>query len=266
MKVIVSDLGQIECRLSAMVCQEHTLLKQFADNLDPYAKLATSIFGFEVNRKVHIIEGFIGKNGILGLGYGAGVPKFYNMVILEARKAELDLGDRWSMEKAELAVSTYRRMYRGIPINGWYKLDQILATAWLGLSGPVAFGPVIIGHGVVIGPNGLKMNYANPRFENNEYWFDYGREKHKMYGAKFLENIIQFLARIVVMDAALRIAVRGYNFALQAHDELVYVVPDAEVDKAKQIIYEEMTRRPQWAPDLPLKVDINVGQSYGEAK
>lgn len=268
MKVIVTDLGQIECRLSAYVCDERTLLREFAENLDPYAKLATAIFGFEVNRKVHIPEGFIGKTGILGLGYGAGADKFYNMVVLMATAGGIDLGTMWTPEVAKRAVNTYRTKYRGIPNNGWYKLDSILATAWIGKSAPVRFGPVEIGHGYVKGPNGLCMFYANPRQDpvTGEYMFTYGREQHKIYGAKFLENIIQFLSRIVVMEAAVRISARGYNFVLQAHDELVYIVPDAEVEKAKAIIHEEMVRVPVWAPGLPLKADISHGQSYGEAK
>lgn len=268
MKVIVTDLGQIECRLSAWVCDERTLLREFAENLDPYAKLATAIFGFEVNRKVNIPEGFIGKTGILGLGYGAGVDKFYSMVGMLAAANGIDLGGMWTHDMAKLAVGTYRKKYRGIPNNGWYKLDSIIATAWIGKSAPVKFGPVEIGHGYVKGPTGLCMFYANPRQDpvTGEYMFTYGREQHKLYGAKFLENIIQFLSRIVVMEAAVRISNRGYNFVLQAHDELVYIVPDAEVDKAKEIIHEEMVRVPVWAPGLPLKADISHGQSYGDAK
>lgn len=267
MKVIVADLGQIECRLSAFVCEERTLLKEFAENLDPYAKLASAIFGFEVNRKVHIPEGFVGKTGILGLGYGAGAAKFFNMVLMLARANGIDLGDLWTEVRAQLAVDTYRRRYKGIPNNGWYKLDRILGSAWLGKSGPIKFGPCLIGRGFVEGPGGLRMNYADPKInEDGNFSYRYGRETHLLYGAKFLENIIQFLARQVVMYAALRIADRGYNFSLQAHDELVYIVRDAEVEQATAIIREEMTRRPSWALSLPLKVDVGVGKNYGDAK
>jgi hypothetical protein len=46
----------------------------------------------------------------------------------------------------------------------------------------------------------------------------------------------------------------------------VFIVPDEHVDLAKKIIYDEMIRRPSWAPNLPLKVSIGSGQSYGDAK
>lgn len=266
-KVVTVDLGQIEARLVAWICGATTLLQQFADKLDPYAKLAEDIFGYSVNRKVQVLEGFIGKTGILGLGYGCGVDKFFNMVKILARAMGIDLKGMWTRELAEKAVGTYRKVNKEIPAT-WRKLDHILATAWLGKVGPAKLGPVTIDYGRVTGPGGISMQYADPRQDpqTKELWYNYGRFRHKIYGAKVLENIIQFLARIIVMNAALRIADAGYNFVLQAHDELVYIVKDEEVDKVKELVHMEMTRRPSWAPDLPLSADVGVGQSYGDAK
>lgn len=267
-KVVTADLGQIEARLVAWICGATTLLKQFADNLDPYAKLAEAIFGYPVDRKKQIIEGFIGKTGILGLGYGCGSTKFFNMVIIMARANAMDLGTMWTQILAEKSVSAYRRVNYQIP-QGWKTLDRALATAWLGKTAPVSFGPggcITIARGRVIGPDGFALRYARPRAEGGELWFSYGRFSHKIYGAKVLENIIQFLARQIIRNAAIRLWDLGYQFKLQAHDELVFIVPDADVDNAKKIIHTEMTRRPSWALDLPLKADVGVGQSYGEAK
>jgi DNA polymerase bacteriophage-type len=87
-----------------------------------------------------------------------------------------------------------------------------------------------------------------------------------LYGAKLLENISQALARIVIMQAAVRLAKRGYRFVLQAHDELVFVVPETEVEAAKKTILEEMIRPPLWMPNLPLAAEIGVGDNYGETK
>jgi hypothetical protein len=266
-KVITVDLGQIEARLVAWICGAVGLLTQFRDKLDPYAKLAEEIFGYPVDRKVQKVEGFIGKTGILGLGYGCGVDKFFNMVKIMARGMGIDLGDMWTRKLAEKAVQTYRRVNAPIP-DGWHTLSCILETSWAGHNPPTNFGPVTISTGRVTGPNGLSMFYADPHrdAETGDLYYRYGRFRHKIYGAKLLENIVQFLARIIVMNAALRIADYGYNFVLQAHDELVYIVPDAEVDKVKKLVHTEMTRQPAWAPDLPLTADVGCGQSYGEAK
>jgi hypothetical protein len=265
--VVVADLGQIEARLVAWICGERRLLQQFIDKLDPYALLATDIFGYKVDREVQKLEGFIGKTGILGLGYGAGVDKFYNMVIRMARNSELDLGTTWTLELAKKSVDTYRRKYNKIP-STWHFLDWMLSGPWLHTpSGPSKIGPCLVSYGKVEGPGGLCLEYDEPtRDAQGELTYSYGKSVHKIYGAKFLENIVQFLARIIVMNAALRLRDRGLRFVLQAHDELVFIVPNEQLDNAKKIIHEEMVRKPSWAPDLPLTADVGSGPSYGEAK
>jgi DNA polymerase len=100
--------------------------------------------------------------------------------------------------------------------------------------------------------------------------YDYGGKPHRFYGAKSIENMIQYLARLVVMEAALRISAQGLRFCLQAHDELGFIVPEADIGTAREIIQKEMKRPPSWAPDLPLDAEIGPKQggalSYGDAK
>jgi DNA polymerase len=251
----------------AWICGALPLLQQFRDRLDPYAIMGGLIFGYEVDPKVHLLERFIGKTAILGLGYGCGATKFYNMVIMLARTLGIDLGTMWTMELAQQSVDTYRTVNAPIQYS-WRELDRAIRTAWLGKGTPFQFLPCTIEYGEVKLPSGLSLKYDRPAFdfETSEHTYFYGKLKRKIYGAALLENIVQALARIVVMNAALRIADRGYNYALQAHDELVYVVPTIDLDKAKQIIHEEMVRPPSWAPDLPLTASIGSGPNYGEAK
>ena len=51
---------------------------------------------------------------------------------------------------------------------------------------------------------------------------------------------------------------------LQIHDELVFEVPDHELEKLQEMVRQEMAG----AADLsvPLKVDINVGETWAECK
>ena len=270
-KVVVADLGQIEARLTAWLCKADALLQQFKDKRDPYKELAAYIFSVAV-ANVQDFERFIGKSGVLGLGFGAGPPKFYNMVLRSARAAGMDMDAlklKWTEKLAEKATYAYRNLHFQIK-NYWDLLEQHLRGAWDGQPGkPYAIcGPVRIGDHTVTGPNGLKMQYEpahkDPNSGNMRY--SYGGRSHIIYGSKFLENIIQFLARIIIMNAALRLWGRGYRFVLQAHDELAFIVPDNDVDNAKQIIHEELTRSPSWAEDLPLTATVGSGQSYGDAK
>lgn len=270
--VVVADKAQIECRINGWVCGQQDLLDVFRANGDPYSVLASLIFGFKVDKNIHLIERFIGKSGVLGLGFGCGPKKFYNMVVRAARTM-MNAADMaklmtvWTPALAEKSVYVYRRTNNNI-VNTWKLLDVILRTAWIGQSLPVKFGPCVIGHGYVEGPGGLKMRYANPRIdpETNELKYDYAGRSFKMYGSKFLENIVQFLARIDTMHDALRISDRGFPFALQSHDELAWVVLLARVAECKRIALEEMRRPPSWARDLPLNAECNSGPTYGDAK
>lgn len=284
--VVTCDLAQIEARLVAWICGCTKLVQEFANNQDPYSLLATEIFGQKINRKlkdaagnlVFPVQGFIGKTGILGLGYGCGKDNFDTMVVRSARKDGLDISQIYTREIGDKAVSKYRSRYHEIPAS-WRILDAALGSAWLSGSAAFRFGPVVISYGNVTLPSGLSLRYAEPRQRDGEdgrpeYVYRYGKFWHKIYGAKLLENIVQALARVVVMNAALRIRDRGlvavnpgdYRFVLQGHDELVFIVRRSELDNAKKIIHEEMTRRPSWAPDAPIDAELGEGVSYGAAK
>lgn len=276
-EVVSGDLSQVEARITAWLCRELGLLRQFADDLDPYSQLGGKIFGcpcgttkeaIKAWKVIHAVERFIGKSGVLGLGFGCGADKFYNMVIRSARAMKMDvaaLKKVFTPEVAQRSVDMYRESNPRIKA-AWKMLDAVLDGAWQGKGAPVKFGPCVIGHGYVRGPGGLELRYQVLPDEGQERWYKYGRYKHKIYGAKFLENIVQFLARIVIMNAAMRLWDRGLEFRLQAHDELVFVVKKDKVAEAKKMLAEELRRRPTWAPELPLDCEVGSGPSYGDAK
>lgn len=261
--IVAADLSQIECRLNAWLCGQVDLVDRFRSKEDVYSALAALIFGYTVSKKTHPWERFVGKTGELGLGYGAGAPKFNSMVITSSRLEGQPL-DRWTKGLAQHCVTTYRLDHRAI-VHGWGMLDYMLDHAWMGDGAPARFSAVTIGPGEVALPTGLKLHYA-PFKSADGLMFRYGKRVHKIYGAKFLENIVQALARCVLMQAAVRLSKLGLVFVGQVHDELIFIVQDDAVQDAKRTIYEELTRVPEWAPDIPLDCEIGVGRSYGDAK
>jgi DNA polymerase len=127
-------------------------------------------------------------------------------------------------------------------------------------------------HERIVLPSGLCLHYRglsrSPR--TNDWYFIYGQRIKKLYGGKLLENIIQALARCVIMDAALRLSRLmpryGGQLAMQVHDELVYLCPDENVGLVKALLELELKRRPTWMPDLPLNCEVGSGKAYGKAK
>jgi DNA polymerase-1 len=51
---------------------------------------------------------------------------------------------------------------------------------------------------------------------------------------------------------------------LQVHDELIFEVPPEELNDMKQLVREQMENAVSLS--VPLKVDVNVGKSWYEAK
>lgn len=263
-KVVAADSAQIEARLGAWFSGEQKLLSQFATGQDPYAVLGGYVFGIpNITKATHPVERFIGKTGILGLGYGAGPPKFEKMVNTLSRvELKRDLG--FTLEQSQTAVQTYRKLYSAIP-QRWRNLDNLALPA-LYNGDTIVYPGVQIKGGDIVLPNGLRIHYRVIPHESSWATLDQYGNPIKLYGAKLMENIVQALARVVISDAALLLDAQGLRFRMQAHDELVFVVPDEEVEWATETISKIMRIPPAWAPELPLGVEVHSGPSYGECK
>jgi len=271
-QVVTADSRQIEARTNAWFCSEMELLEDFRNGIDVYAKFAEIIYNKPINKNDHPKERFVGKTGVLQLGYQAAWRKFQGSVWIQSFD---DPGGpvELSEQEARDVVYAYRnknkriaRVWEALPL--WFPI-------LVGDADTYKFKCLTIEKGRVVGPNGLCLYYDNVRQEweggfMGEWTYDYNDHTYKIYGGKFLENIIQFLARIVVMQAAIRLkkpmADLHSRLTHTSHDELVYVVPDGYVDQAKSLLTAEMKRPPDWAPSLPLDVDIGVGLTYGDAK
>jgi DNA polymerase len=268
-KVIAVDASQIEARIAGWFAGQSNLVEAFAQGRDVYSEFASEVFGYPVNKKDHKVERFIGKTAVLGLQYGLGWMKFQKTVALQS-KAQVGQEVRLSDEEATKVVSTYRSTYGEIP-KMWRTLGDFLPQ----MTHPSThqqLGPTIIKPEAVSLPSGLALKYHELQSKDGQWWFTYGGKPKYIYGGKMLENIVQALARICVMDAAVRVRKRlamitdDVRLNLQVHDELVYVVPDELVKVVENIVMEEMCRRPSWGLDIPLDAESGIGQSYGEAK
>jgi DNA polymerase len=266
-EVFTIDASQIEARITAWICGQDDLVGQFAKGEDVYSSFASEVFGYPVGKKTHPNERFIGKTSVLGLGFQVGAAKFSNTIEVQS---QLQLGQKIDMplEEAMRIVSLYRTKYSNIS-RAWRTLHNEGIAALAGTNPGFTFGPCSFEKGAVLLPSGLRLFYHDLQQTNGErgpQWeFVYGGEYKKLYGGKLLENIVQSLARIITMDAALLIQ-RHLGLGMQVHDELVYGVKREAVEEFKALALQEMRRRPDWAPDLPLEAEAGTGSSYGEAK
>ena len=263
--VLAVDASQIEARIAAWFCGQLSMVDAFTNGEDIYSQFASTVFGYPVNKKDNRVERFIGKTAILGLQYGLGWEKFRRTVALQS-KAQMGTEILMSEEEAAKVVRLYRVTYSSIP-QTWTELNKLIPKMTsAGYS--KLLHPVVIGHERVALPSGLYLHYHKLNNKNGQWWFEHGGVPKYIYGGKMLENIVQSLARICVMDAAIRIRKRTnyMHLNLQVHDELVYVVPDEALADAKSVVMDEMRCRPEWGQDIPLDCEAGSGPSYGDAK
>lgn len=262
-KVVACDASQIEARIAGWLCGATLLTTAFATGEDVYSSFASRVFGYDVSKKTHPVERFIGKTAVLGLQYGLGWQKFQKTVAMQS-KAQVGQEVLLSDTDAARVISTYRNTYHQIP-----KMWSILGQNIPRMTGDcyIEQGPLVFMKGAIKLPSGLYLNYNDLQNKDGQWWFTYGGKPKYLYGGKMLENIVQALARICVMDAAIRVRKRlGIDLALQVHDELVYVVDEADAEETLRVVHEEMCRRPTWGLDIPLDAEGEFGDSYGEVK
>lgn len=214
------------------------------------------------------------SNCVLSGMYGVGPPKFRSSVIHLSKEqtgtridVDVDLGPTVT---SETIIEAYRRETWAIT-----EMRKRLNNCIPLMAQPDCnffVGAVQFLYQKIKLPNGHYLYYNKLRFDDTSgsWIYEYAGRWKRIYGGALLENIIQALARIVTMHAALRLRpdLSKYNWklALQAHDELVLIVPNDHVDCAKQRLKEELTRQVTWMPNLPVDADIGSGPTYGDAK
>jgi DNA polymerase len=265
-KVIDSDSSQIEARTLAWLASQDDLVEAFDKGEDVYKIMASAIY----NKPIEAItkdERFVGKTTILGAGYGMGAKKF---------QAQLKtFGVDMPQAECERIISVYRKTYPKIP-ELWKEAGRALLAIIQNQSSPLGRGLALAVEGNV-GirlPNGFYIKYPNLRRWVNdqgkeELVYDTRRGKsiipNRIYGGKVVENVCQALARIVIGEQMLNIA-KKYRVVMTVHDAVCCVVPEHEVDTAREYVEMCMRMRPKWALELPLNCESGVGDSYGNCK
>lgn len=265
-KVIDSDSSQIEARTLAWLSGQNDLVEAFEKGEDVYKIMASAIY----NKPMDAItkdERFVGKTTILGAGYGMGAKKF--------RTQLKTFGVNLPQEECERIISVYRETYPNIP-KLWKEAGQSLFAIMRNQTSPLGRGLALAVEGNV-GirlPNGFYIKYPNLRRWVNdqgkeELVYDTRRGKsiipNRIYGGKVVENVCQALARIVIGEQMLNIA-RKYRVVMTVHDAVCCVVPEHEVDTAREYVEMCMRMRPKWALELPLNCESGTGDSYGDCK
>lgn len=239
--LVVGDFSQIEARLVAYLSKDRAFIEALKS--DPYCDFATSFYGRTITREDKKERKF-GKTTILGSGYGMGAKRFQQYVLLET-------GETISTADAKRAISLFRAKYYQVP-QLWNKLDREIPKLKDGYKLP----------------SGLVIKYPNLRQEKDEWVYDVwekkeGLTKKKLYGGKVLENMCQGLAGELCKEKMLlfREDVVG-----QVHDEILLLVKEDEAEDKANLLWQEMTKAPNWLPEMVIKAEVKIGKNWRDAK
>lgn len=271
MKLAVGDSSNIEARMVCWIAGQDDVLEQYRAGEDLYCAIASDIYGRTIT-KVDTKERMLGKVVTLGCGYGMGKQKFF----------ETATGSQWRIDIArdvtDTAVEVFRDKYYKV-VEFWRYLNDCVIPAMADGRSIAAdrHGLLTTGKECLILPSGRTLKYPNLHQRKNpdpdsyfktEWVFDV-REgarviKTRLYGGKLCENVVQALARIVVLDQAVTIS-RRYKVVMLVHDEVACCVPDSEAEACEKYVMEVMSTTPEWATGLPLAAETGVNQIYSLA-
>lgn len=255
------DASQIECRLLNFCAGQEDKVEEFRSGADPYIGVASAFYKKPINKKDHPDERQLGKIVELQAGYGSGGNKIRSTVRVKSG-GKLLLTPAQGVEARDAYRDTHPRV-----VAYWRQAENFLDCMGRFQSG--AWGPFKIqcsaqaGTRRVVLPNGIQLIYDTLEYysdaeSGDQYWRLKTRKGWtKIYGAKFVENLIQALARVVVSQAMLRLKKLGYRCKNTKHDSLWLLIPkDNSLEYHKATILLEMSRTPDWLPGAPLAAEF----------
>lgn len=268
---ISGDYAQIEARILLALAGQHDKVQVFITG-KPYVDMAISIYGRPIDKHHDLAEYTIGKNTVLGCGFQMGWQKFL------ARYAKGQ-----SAEFAQRVINTYRNDWAPEVPKLWKALEYAaIETVWSG-NPHEAYGVryAIEGDWLTARiPSGRKLYYRSPRKKMKEMpWstpdnpdvrraWSYHAMKMGVwkeidaYGGHLTENVVQALARDVLVKATIDLEVNGFPIVLTVHDEDLTEIEENRIDQ--KAVEQIMMERPEWAVgiNVPIAVESWVDDRY----
>ena len=260
--LLVCDFAGIEARVLAWIAGQKDLIQLFEDGADIYKEMASSIYDVAVE-DVTKQQRAMGKEAILGLGFGMGAMRFIAAV-------KKKLGIELDQDFAEEIVNAYRERFPKIK-RLWWNIDEASKQAVANPGEQFTAANVTwmrSGDWLMCRlPNKRLFYYREPRLqkvkkfgcatEELQYYTTDSTTKQWVrtgtYGAKLVENIVQATARDLLVDAMFRARREGIELICTIHDEIIAWSPDGShtIEDLERI----MCVVPKWAKGCPIKVE-----------
>ena len=224
-----ADYSQIELRLMAHLSKDKSMIADFLSGNDIHAATAAKIFGVEIKDVTREMRSRA-KTANFGIIYGI---------------SSFGLSERLTIgrKEAKELIDGYFNSYPGVKVY----MDESIKKA-------------------------REVGYVTTMFGRRRYLRDIHSRNQVVRGNAERNAInapIQGSAADIIKIAMVRIYDRMKSekflskMILQVHDELIFEVPTAELEKLKELVLYEMSNSVKL--DIPLKVDSGTGNNWFEA-
>lgn len=265
--LLVGDSSNIELRTVMALAGQKDIVDKVRAGVDLYCDFASKLFGRTIT-KANYAERFLGKTAMLGLQYGAGAPRFQEMVRIAS--TTVPGVEPITLNRAYEIVDLYRQVHSKV-VELWNRCHDVIlpdianGCSMLNVDVNEWFITQRDGFGRP-GEPGVMYHDLKYNPSSKEWDYQMGRQRARIYGPKIVENLTQHAAMKIVMWQTARINQR-YPVVLSVHDEAVCVVPDDELTEAKLYMEQCLNMTPMWCRGhIPVACEVDSGQSYGDAK
>jgi DNA polymerase len=271
-EMLVVDYSAIEARVLMWLANETKGLKEFqisdrGEDEDIYVKMAQRIYEDKtLTKKKNPDKRMLGKQTILGAGYGMGHVKFqatcagYGIILSE--------------EEASRIINLYRSTYFNIK-NYWYDTERAVLEAFNTPDKTIVQGRISWEYDTKRNiircslPSGRILTYHRPKIAENKFGgksLSFMTEvtsqwvRRDVYGGMLVENVTQAVARDIMAYSISGLEYAGFPVLMHTHDEIVSQQPIGEnrLQEMKNI----MCAISIWAHGCPIEAEGFVCTRY----
>ena len=261
-RFIISDFSAIEARVLAWLAGEQWVLDAFENGEDIYCRTASRMFGVPVEK--HGVNGHLrqkGKIATLACGYQGALGALKAMGGIEMGLSEDEL---------QSIVDSWREANPNI-VSLWWDIDSVVKRV-VKTRTKEKYKSLVISYekGILFIelPSKRRLAYPKAKIGTNRFggesvvyegivvgnkW-----DKIESYGGKFVENIVQAIARDILAEALMRLEEKGFNIVMHIHDEVVIESDSSSIEEINEI----MSIVPCWATGLILDADGFESEFY----
>lgn len=265
----VADFSSIEARVIAWLSDEKWRLDVFKSHGKIYEASASMMFnvpiesitkGSELRDKGKVAELALGYQGSVGALKTMGGEKMglseteMSEIVRKWRKASPNIVALWANveNSAKTAIRSKKKVVSKFKDLEFEYNGEVLTIKL---------------------PSGRKLFYQKPSFTVNKFGQESIRYKGMdqntkqwgyvdTYGGKLVENIVQAIARDLLVYSMQLIDRAGFDIVLHVHDEIVCEIPKYLQEKQLEKMCEIMGKVVPWAPTLPLTADGYLTEFY----